>query len=235
MLQVGLDIPTQEMPEFVVQHLVKANDMPFVHLSGIDFAGLETGLRAEKIRSICNTIGSLTLSNEDPDSDIWILDSKTISNTKPVAGHTDNAHKSRPEDIVAFWNINSSASGLETVITPLSKIIELAENSSVMARLVMRAATKQIVFATGEESTKGTVINWRDKLIRYDENNIAPEDNEFKPLFAEAVNVSTLITLEPGEVLFFNNRTSLHAELPFSDSGRDNLAIRTRMLVNVAS
>jgi len=227
MLQVGLDISQREMPDFVRENLT--GHMSYVHLSGIDFADLEPTARNERIRSISSEIGSLTLSNGSPDSDIWPLDSKTSPNGQLVAGHTDNPFRERPEDIVAFWNVRSSSKGGENVITPFPRIVRLAEQSQQMAELILKAYTKVIEFKFGDQALRGTLIDYKAKTLRYDAKSIAPEDNEFEPLFEEVVKVGDKIKLKPGEVLFFNNRRTIHARLPYSDPNR--LSIRTRMVV----
>lgn len=225
MLRVGIDISEQELPHIVRERLIKG--VPYLHVSGIDLEPLNSDERAERIHEICRSIGNLTLSNNEPASDIWSLDSRTSPSAQLVDAHTDNPFKGKPEDIVAFWNIRSSTVGGENVITPLERVIELGERSKQLDEILQKAQLPLFTFSHNGESWTGPVINSNEKTVRYDAKYLGSPSTELKYLFEEAVKAGDAIKLAPGDVLFLSNTTTVHARLPYSELNR--LSIRTRI------
>jgi alpha-ketoglutarate-dependent taurine dioxygenase len=75
------------------------------------------------------------------------------------------------------------------------------------------------------------MLDPRTGQARYDQKYIAPEQRalgqRLGTMLSDPNLPSTSIKLAPGEILFFNNRRTLHARTPYSDPNRRS--IRTRM------
>lgn len=222
---MGRNVQEQELPSLVRQRLLDGD--PYLHISGTGLESLALDEQIEKIRGISQGIGRLALSNADSTSDVWVLDSRTSPSARLIEAHTDNPFKSEPEDVVAFWSVRSSPQGGQNVLTPLDRIMELGDQSGRLADGLEKARSLPVTFTHGEESWNGPVVDVVGHTIRYDAKYMDVPDAELKHLFEEAVKVGDIIELAPGDVLFFNNKTTVHARLPYSDPNR--LSIRTRI------
>lgn len=225
MLRIGQDLHEHDLPSLVRESFL--NDSSYLHISDTGLNYLDLDQQLAKIRSISQEIGHLTLSSADPQSDIWLLDSRTSPNAKLITAHTDNPFKDKPEDVVAFWNIRSSSQGGENVITPVDRILELGDQSSYLAKGIQKAQFTDFTFTHHEKSWSGKIIDTDKQAIRYDAKHLTNPSSEVTDLFKEAVKIGDIIKLAPGDVLFFNNKTNVHARLPYSDPCR--LSIRTRI------
>jgi len=105
--------------------------------------------------------------------------------------------------------------------------MELAEQSKQLNESLEIAQLPSFTFSQYEESWTGPAIDPNNKTVRYDAKYLSRPSAELKYLFEEAVKVGEVIKLAPGDVLFFNNKTTVHARLPYSDPNR--LSIRTRI------
>jgi len=202
-------------------------ETPYVHLMNVGVVDLDPTSRADRIRSISAHLGEVTLTNDDPRSNLWVLDSHTSPNAMLVPCHTDNPFMANPEDVVAFWNIHSSSIGGENVIVPLDRLLELGEQSSEIAELIDEASTTPLTFTSGTKHYTGTPIDVAAGTIRYDKKHLSTPSTRLAYLFDAALDIGDVIKLQPDEALFFRNRTTLHARLPYSDPNR--LSIRTRI------
>lgn len=223
MIRIGVDTSEEELPDLVRDGL--RGKMSFLHISGTGIEYLPLSEQVERVRNISQRVGNLTLSTSESNSNVWLLDNNTSPNTQIMA-HTDNPFKDKPEDVVAFWSIRTSAVGGENIITPFERIVELGEQSGHLSELIEQAQAS-FTFAFAEHEWTGPVLDFNKKTVRYDKKYLTTPDTELSQLFEGATAVGDSIRLIPGEVIFVNNATAVHARLPYSDQNR--LSLRTRI------
>lgn len=231
-LHVTEQTPASEVAHSVVEQF--ENSAPYVHINGLTFDKLPHESATESIRAIASNIGSLALTNDNPTSDVWTLDGKTSPSKDRIPYHTDSPYYAQPEDIVSFWNMKESGDGGENVILPIERVLSLADGSTQTAELLEELSQLRVDFQHEGHSAAGTIIDQHYMAVRFDRRYVlgakaAELANRFQSLLEGADSIADIIKLHQGDALFFNNTTTLHARLPYSNPDRLNYRVRINL------
>ena len=216
----------------------------YVVLRNLGFNRLPEESRDESIRDLCLRAGALSMSGTDVKTDVWYLD-ETKSKPGSVPYHTDNPHFTLPEQIVGFWCVQSSGNGGENLIVSGADIVNWLDlnkiKDSTGQSFSQRVTSERVLFGYGSRSVSSTIYDEETGIFRL--GNYA-SDEETKKLVTELSGVieqgrdtipAKKILMEPGDVLFFNNHTHLHARDPYVSNSQTSpvekrLVLRTRII-----
>jgi alpha-ketoglutarate-dependent taurine dioxygenase len=233
-LELRQNIPPEAVGAIIEEQFREGRN--FVHLANLPFADMAELDTTAYIRTAMTALGDLTLSNGQPGSELWLLDSMTSPNASHIPFHTDSPFLTRPEKIVSFWNLRSSVEGGHNLILPVNNLLEwLHEQGGEQRDLLAELATEPVTHTFGSESTSETLLDEVAGTARYDMKYIDPQNNKnlagrlATQLEGSRVPASR-IKLAPGDVLVFNNLTTLHARSPYRDSSRQSIRVRVAEL-----
>lgn len=220
-------------PDEIGQNVAEllAEGVPYVQIDDLPFADMPEIQLDTYIRRTSQAIGRMTLTGGLPGTEQWRLDGQTSQNASSIPFHTDNPFLVRPEEIVGFWSIRSSNDGGENIILPVADMLNWADRFAQHVETLKEITTKPVSFTLGEERASGLLLDSDTGSFRHDMKYVDPEHIELAGRFTDMLTPDDLpsqrIKLQAGSVLFFNNRTTLHARAPYTDGKR--LSIRVRV------
>lgn len=207
-----------------------ADGAPFVYVKDALPLHLSDPERAAHIMTVAEQLGPLTLTNDKPGTELWELNSSTSPNASFIPPHMDNPHLTEPERYVGFWCLQASEEGGENLILPVTDIISELDATGEGRALLAKLEAEQVTFTHGDYSTTSPIVDRSTGEVRYDQKYIdaghADLGQRFQVVATSMMDNAARIKLKPGDALFFNNRTTVHARAPYSDPSR--LSIRTR-------
>ena len=208
---------------------------PYIHFQGLDLQAWDPSERDTYIRTSSQALGELTLSNGQPGSDLWVLDSSTSPKTSLVPFHTDNPFLAEPEGVVSFWSLRSSPDGGENIMLPLDRIVGHLNATPRSAGLYAELLDTPVLFEHQDNQTVGQIIDEDSNTVRFDAKYLDLAHRVLGERFLQMLDgiqdAADPVKLEAGDVLFFKNRSLLHARLPYDDPQR--LSIRARIAAEV--
>lgn len=230
-IHIAEAMPPKEVGSLVADQFTDGAE--FVHLQGLAFHRMEDAERADYIRTASQVIGRLTLSNSEPDSDVWRLDRATSPSINRIPYHTDSPYYQQPEKVVGFWNVKSSDDGGENVLLPVANLLDWASASPEARDLVDELNATPVEFAAGAHQATGPMLEADRSTARFDKRYILGEASaklalRFSQLLEGQELPSRSIKLAEGDVLFFDNERLLHAREPYSNP--DRVSYRVRIL-----
>jgi hypothetical protein len=208
------------------------NGASYVHVAEMPFATLPETERDTFITEVSSSVGAMTLTGAMEGTELWQLNSATSPNAEYIPFHTDNPFYNEPEAVVAFWNLRSSPKGGENIILPVRNMLGWMATRSEYDELLTELSTTQVPFTLKDAAATGVMLDTNAQTARYDQKYISDAQAKLglqlrNVADAAAESVAERVKLAPGDALFFNNHSVLHARAPYSDPNR--LSIRTRM------